>query len=271
MNKVNLENKENKENKKLENKKLDTNCISDSEKDSEHETSDTDSEDRPLVDILDNSDRYANIKRETCKGIYIDLKRNKVPVLSTLLGIISHNYIRNYMLTGIDGVNYYGEAHLTRWNAWMHTLGMPFTIFGMVLWIPALFRLNPYFASRLMMGMYFFYGGHYLRINIFMTAIYFLLYYYPLMEGINYYSTSYTNNIVALKKKSDDIESLTLVKKRNETFNSLLIRGLGISTIALLFQEIAGHYYGGDIPSRWEAIPNAILYAKYFSVHHLFY
>ena len=50
----------------------------------------------------------------------------------------------------------------------------------------------------------------------------------------------------------------------------LVLTGLSISVSALLFQEVFGHYLGGDIPSRWEAIPNAILYAKYFAVSHIF-
>ena len=52
--------------------------------------------------------------------------------------------------------------------------------------------------------------------------------------------------------------------------NTFLFRkGLKIMTIALIFQEIFGHYLGGDPPSRMEAIPNAILYAMYYSVSHL--
>ena len=248
---------------KVDLEKQEENNNSITSEDSEHETSED--------ETLELSEHCVRVQRETFKGICADFNKNKLQVISTLLGIISHNYIRNYMLTGIDGVNYYGEAHLTRWNAWMHTIGMPFTIYGMVLWIPSLLRLNPKLASRLMMAMYFFYGGHYLRINIFMAAIYFFIYYLPLVWGIKYYSNTYNHNIVDNKKKNDDVSSSTLVKRRNKTLNSLLVRGLGISTTALLFQEIAGHYYGGDIPSRWEAIPNAILYAKYFSVHHLFY
>ncbi len=175
------------------------------------------------------------------------------------------------MKTGIDGVHYYEEAHLKTWNAMMHTLGMPFFIYGIVLWIPALLRLNPSFAHRLMMSLYFMYGGHYLRINFIIGLLYFCVYYVPVSQGLKSYSITYCGNVDAPKKKSDDIPSTTLVKRKREVYNTLLIKGLGISTIALLFQETVGHWYGGDIPSRWEAIPNAIAYAMYFSLHHLFY
>jgi len=41
--------------------------------------------------------------------------------------------------------------------------------------------------------------------------------------------------------------------------------GMGFSTTALVIQEVVGHKMGGDPPSRIEGIPNAILYAIYFS------
>ena len=47
------------------------------------------------------------------------------------------------------------------------------------------------------------------------------------------------------------------------------IRGLFVSIAALIFQEGVGHWWGGDKPSRIEAVPNAILYAKFYSLHHL--
>ena len=48
------------------------------------------------------------------------------------------------------------------------------------------------------------------------------------------------------------------------------IRGIIISFISLGIQEVFGHYLSGDPPSRGEAIPNAIMYAMYYSVSHLF-
>ena len=46
--------------------------------------------------------------------------------------------------------------------------------------------------------------------------------------------------------------------------------GLGVATLALTIQEVFGHWIGGDNLSRFEGVPNAILYAMYYSVHHLF-
>ena len=36
----------------------------------------------------------------------------------------------------------------------------------------------------------------------------------------------------------------------------------------MYLQEVFGHYIGGDAPSRVEAIPNAILYAPFYSISH---
>ena len=47
-------------------------------------------------------------------------------------------------------------------------------------------------------------------------------------------------------------------------------KGILISTTALTIQELFGHWLSGDDPSRLEAIPNAIIYAIYFSVSHFF-
>ena len=49
-----------------------------------------------------------------------------VPYMLSLFGV----YI------GQRGVNYYGEVHSTYHNAMVHTICMPFTIYGMLLWIP---------------------------------------------------------------------------------------------------------------------------------------
>ena len=55
----------------------------------------------------------------------------------------------------------------------------------------------------------------------------------------------------------------------NNNVKYCFIYGFGISFISLSIQEIFGHYIGGDAPSRLEGIPNAILYANYYSVSHL--
>lgn len=180
-------------------------------------------------------------------------------VLGTTVGYYSPLLTAVFMHTGQAGVDYYGEAHLTRWNSFMHTLGMPFTIYGFVLSIPALFRLDPERATRVALFLYTVYGGHYLTVNTNITLLYYILFGYSTIRAVRDYRLTF-------KGEKDDEGS----KKMFSPHVKLVLTGLSISVSALLFQEVVGHYLGGDIPSRWEAIPNAILYAKYFAVSHIF-
>ena len=131
---------------------------------------------------------------------------------------------------------------------------MPFTIYGMLLWIPnTLLYLRghqySYFDKRLLglniqRYLYIAYMTHYLFINFRIGLLVLFVYAFPL-----YY---------ARKRYIDSI------------YSNHILYGLSISTISLTIQEIFGHYYGGDGPSRPEATFNAILYATYFSVGHFF-
>lgn len=168
---------------------------------------------------------------------------NFIFLLSKLLGYKSYDFLSKFMLVGEKGIEYYREAHLTKWNSFIHTLFMPFSMYGMLLWIPALLKLNRKFARILILSIYFFYGGHYLRINKLNTLIYYLQYYYTIKW--------------ALKKWQDNTNKMKLLT------DGLIITGTGLS-----LQEILGHWFGGDIPSRFEAIPNAILYSMYFASSH---
>ena len=237
---------------------------------------------------------------------------------ATAIGFITHPIVGLVMKTGLEGVDYYGEAHLSKWNALMHTAGMPFTIYGFVISIPALFGLPPYKANRLISVLYGLYGGHYLYTSIPIGMLYYLVYGASVIRGLLYYKETYLQYLYNLEfrelnhqfentqdgnssgrgcsnsetdsvsdsvsDREADIESDSYSDSESECYKKtvaargisspywkLLKTGLMISSSALIFQELIGHWVGGDIPSRVEAIPNAILYAKFFSLHHLFY
>lgn len=158
------------------------------------------------------------------------------PLLQFLFGIYAF----------YDGVNYYAEAHLTSWNSYIHTLFMPFTSFGFLLALPSLYCL-PYKQAKIIQNnLFLFYLGLYLPIDIRVALLYTIVYYpVVIMARISY------------KNNSDSLVSLT--------------QGLLISTLSLIIQEVCGHMMGGDIPSRFEGVLNAILYAKYFSLSHFLY
>ena len=152
---------------------------------------------------------------------------------------INQDLIGMYSLD--DGVNYYGEIHKSSLNKIIHGLFMPLTVYGILLWFPALLNLNISDASILRVWVYYFYLGLYLKINIFYALIYSIIYYFPLnFANIDYRNTYYT-----------------------------LINGLVISFYSLFIQEIIGHYLGGDNVSRIEGVINAVLYAPYFGLREL--
>ena len=136
----------------------------------------------------------------------------------------------------------------------MHTIGMPFTIHGMLLWIPSLLRLQPLKAEGLQKNLYYLYGGYYMMINRYIALLYYILYYIIVEKSVSKYSELYST----IGYTNDDI------------YINIFKHGILISVGALTFQEVIGHYIGGDIASRIEAVPNAIVHAKYYALHHIF-
>ena len=188
----------------------------------------------------------------------INLRKNKIPKFENILlfkippfmiayfvGLLIKPLGRHYNVkVANEGVNYYGEVHTSTLNRYIHTVGMPFTIYGMTQWIPALFNLNPKNSQSLLVNLYLIYFAHYFSINYKIGFLYSLVYTPITVTGIvNHY--------------------------KNKTPNQKFLNGFAISALALFLQETLGHYMGGDKQSRIEAIPNAILYAKYFSLHHI--
>ena len=137
-----------------------------------------------------------------------------------------------------DGVDYYSEVHLSFWNSLIHTMFMPLTMLGMYLWIPALFDLDNVHAQIMKDMAMIFYIGLYMKISLTITCLVCMLYYFPYV----YSSFLYSKEVFKL--------------------------GLICSIVSLFIQEVLGHYIGGDAPSRMEAVPNAILYAPFYSVSH---
>lgn len=166
-------------------------------------------------------------------------------LLGIPLGIILP-YILSYndILLGIDAVNYYGEVHTSYLNSMVHTIFMPFTVYGILLWIPKVFNLNIRNAVNFQKLAYVTYMTHYIILDYKIGLLTTLYYYLPLYYANQKYLIDYNKYVP--------------------------IKGFCISFISLTIQEIFGHWLGGDDPSRVEAIPNAILYSMYYSVWHLF-
>lgn len=141
-----------------------------------------------------------------------------------------------------DGVDYYAEVHTSFWNSCVHTIFMPLTMLGMFIWIPALFNLSSVGALWLKCIVSSWYLGFYARISIPNAIVVLVVYSFPFVWSGELYNQ---------------------LKQRQR-----LIYGLSVAVVALVCQEFLGHYWGNDQPSRLEAIPNAILYAVYYSESH---
>ena len=169
--------------------------------------------------------------------------------LPIIIGLAAPIYLEKMgMLIGQKGIEYYGEVHPSFHNSMVHTIFMPVTVFGMLLWIPRLLTYMPFVTIKptdaffVQRFLYIMYMTHYITIDLVMGMMLIILYGVPLIGSILYY------------------------RKYNTTDS--LKHGLIISVGSLVIQEIFGHYLSGDPMSRIEAIPNAILYAIYFSIGH---
>ena len=154
--------------------------------------------------------------------------------LTTILSIMG-------IMNGNEAIIYYGEVHLSQWNSNIHTIFMPFTCYGFLLAVPAIMQLNNRKANVLQECVFLFYTAHYLTISFYIT-IPFMCIYYPVLYFAKHF---YQNNI------------------KN------IVIGLTISTVSLVIQEVIGHQFGGDQPSRADGVLNAILYANYYAVKNL--
>ena len=168
-----------------------------------------------------------------------------VLLLGTVLGLLTQPMF--YLLgiyTGQEAIDYYGEVHQSRWNSVIHTFGMPFTYYGLLLCVPPLFCMNKANTQRLQLFFYPYFVFYYMTLNLWIGVI-IAFYYLP----SQYYA----------------------MKDYHLSTNRLKIMayGFAIAFTALTIQEVFGHWLCGDDPSRLEAIPNAIWHAGYYSVSHL--
>ena len=159
--------------------------------------------------------------------------------------LVSPALISLNMTTGTDALDYYGEVHLSSWNSWMHTIGMPFTVYGISCWFPAIFGMKPEYRNVMQKYIWTMLFVHYMGIDL-LQGLFCTLFYSPVM----YFAY---NSAYSIKSNS-----------------KLFWHGLLISFFSLLFQEVVGHWYGGDDPSRVEGVPNAIMYATLYSTYHIF-
>lgn len=168
--------------------------------------------------------------------------------MDTIIGIatgICIPFLLNYLKFPMysEGVEYYAMVHQSPVNSLCHTLGMPFTVYGLLHAIPALFKLRYREALMVQKFLYVSFMTYGITINWKIGLLSCVVYYIPLLiAGLGYH--------------------------RRDS----LSRGLTITCCALLVQETVGHYLSGDPQSRIDvfSISNAITHAVYYSVSWFF-
>ena len=194
--------------------------------------------------------------------------------LSSAWGMYSSLPLSSLMKIGNEAIDYYAEAHLYKWNAVIHTVGMPFTACGLVQLTSGILNLRRETAKQFSLAVYLLYGGHYaLLFPIQPVITYYALYSIPLYLAFKSYDKLCKSTLERQGNSNQMNTSLTttITSSFSNWFNlPLIYNALTICIPSLICQEVIGHYIGGDIPSRPEGVLNAIVYAMYFSVSHLF-
>ena len=143
------------------------------------------------------------------------------------------------MSVDMEGVEYYREAHLSGWNSAVHIVCMPFTTYGILLAFPNILRLDKLSGQIFIWALFMTYSVHYLTVDPVIGLFFIIIYMSPISCAYKDYRYSKYN----------------------------FFKGFMIAFTSLAIQEYIGHYLGGDIPSRVEAIPNAIVYANFYATY----
>ena len=193
-------------------------------------------------------------------------------IVGILIGVNFHKILESCGMTSLNpGVDYYAEVHEHFWNSVFHTVFMPLTMFGAFLWVPAMFSLTPKHAKILRRFVMTIYVTHYAVIDLFentpeITISIVCWYSLAYFKSIKVYKNWYYGGLEHLCVSD---RNFIIQTYRRKTLKTIFRRGLVIMIGALFIQEYLGHYIGGDPVSRLEAVPNAIIYACYYSVSHL--
>jgi len=177
------------------------------------------------------------------------INNNVVAIIIGYFGPIFLEY--QHMLIGQKGIDYYSEVHTSKMNLYIHMVYMPLSLYGMLLWIPQVFNTSFNNAINIQTFLYYMFMTHFIYINWKMGMLISMYYAIP--------------RYLAFKTYID-----YCMFKKDIFRYKMLTKGLLYSIVALCIQEFFGHYLSGDQPSRLIAIPNAILYAMYYSVSHMF-
>lgn len=174
-----------------------------------------------------------------------------------ILGLLFHHVQEwVHMKNQQEGIRWYAEFNTSIWGNYTRSLFLPIEISVWYLCIVILFHLSPKKASKLKYKTTCFYLGVYSQINLFYTCLV-VLYYSKMWSDISFtYNTIYySGNGTLLKHKA---------YKQLSLYASYMFI---VFHICLIVSRII---FVDDPFMELIAIPNAILYAPFYSVYHPF-
>lgn len=192
---------------------------------------------------------------------------------TSVLGLLSGKILGELgILVNEEGIQYYAQVHQSMHNSIIHTIFMPFTVYGISCWIPAFFGIifgkwfDTYHKTRLQKMVWLWYILHYATIDLFVAYITIAWYMIACASAYEKVARGYTS----IGKWFSELFCMNKLSHETVISNSrLFVHGFIWMTISLVIQEVWGHWYGGDDPSRVEGIPNAILYAGIYPMWHV--
>ena len=190
--------------------------------------------------------------------------------LSLAWGMYSSLPLSTLMKIGDEAIDYYAEAHLYKWNAVIHTIGMPFTACGLIQLASGILNLRRETAKQFSLAVYLLYGGHYAALFPTKPVItYYILYSIPLYLAFKRYDKLCKSKFERQGSNSHLSTSLTttITASFSNWFNlPLIYNALTICIPSFICQEAINEY----VQSESEGVLNTIVYAMYLSVSHLF-
>ena len=140
------------------------------------------------------------------------------------------------IINGRDAVTYYGDIHKNHTNKILHMTLLPFAAYGYALGVPALFKLSYDDAALIRNWFYITFIIHYYSINAGITAIFAIIYFFPLYFAHIHYKPTFR----------------------------IALEGIGIGTSLMIVMEYIGHTLFEIDNSRPEGVLNAIFYSHFF-------
>ena len=139
--------------------------------------------------------------------------------------------------TGPKGIELYARAHEAAFNRWVHTITMPFVVYGVLLWVPDTVSLPlTHRRAYCQIGAYIGYIAHYVTIDSRVAFAAALCYALPLALAV---SSPHG-----------------------------MFRGMAFFVAGLLVQQCLGHWLSGDPSSAGDSV-GAAIYAPYFEISHV--